>query len=273
MGLYHQTDTVGGVFNDGYSQGDTHDSDPAPGYQAERSSGPGTYGPVMSIGQIFGQQRGALAVALGGGSDVPANQNDVKTILSSTQNPGLTMADSGKGHTFGTATALPVIGDTVDVNNPAHRGIISPTSASDPQPLGISNYSKDYFSFLSDGLNPITLTANDGDDLLTPGVADPNATLRSKLNIYDLLGGLIGTATEDPSTLFETYSGLLLPGLYYAEITSFGGHVEISDPAFDPKHYYDMGGYFLTGSGMVPEPGSLSLLGIGLLAVAGRRKR
>ena len=83
-----------------------------------------------------------------------------------------------------------------------------------------------------------------------------NGTLRSQLKIYNSSGVLVASATEDASTLFETYSGLLPGGKYYAEISCFGGHVEVRGPAemLDPKHFYDMGAYFLTGSGFVSSP-------------------
>ena len=56
---------------------------------------------------------------------------------------------------------------------------------------------------------------------------------------------------------------------------SFGGHVQDS-PAFTPAEYFDMGAYFLTGSGfaaVVPEPGTACLLMIGMLGFAARRQR
>ena len=271
LGLNHQDDTIGGVYNGGYGLGDTFDSSPDPGYQAYSAGGVGFYGPTMAVPINF--QRATFAVGFGTGPnpDPRSNQNDVAVILSNAVNPGLTLVDSGNGHTRATATPLPVLGGLVDFTQA--EGVISPADPLNPQPLGIDNYTKDYFSFFSDGLNPITLTANNGTDFLTPGVADLGITLRSKLNIYDILGNLIGTATEDASTLFETYSGLLGAGLYYAEITSFGGHVQITDPAFDPKHYYDMGGYFLTGSGMVPEPGTGLLMLSGVVSSLALRRR
>jgi hypothetical protein len=214
-------------------------------------------------------------------------QNDVAVILSQTQNPGLTLASSAIGHSFATATAVPLVGNTIDVSSPLHDGLIVPASSDNPQPIGINNYTKDDFKFTSNGVTPITLTVHDGDDLLTPGVADPNATLNSILNIYNSSGTLLATeaedpstaALEDPTTFFETYTGLLSAGNYYAEVTSFGGRVQQSDdPNYNPAYYYDTGSYFLTGTGFaaiaVPEPTSIALagglVGIGLL---GRRRR
>ena len=70
----------------------------------------------------------------------------------------------------------------------------------------------------------------------------------------------MATATEASSTLSETYSGTLPAGNYYAEIDSYGGHTQTLG-SYNTTYYYDMGSYFLTGSGVsVPEPGTWAML-------------
>ena len=160
--------------------------------------------------------------------------------------------------------------------SPLHRGWISPASSASPTPINASNYTTDVFTFLSDGVTPISLTCNDGDDFLSAGTADNGLTLRSVLTIYDSAFNQVAIATEDASTLFETYSGLLGAGTYYAKVTSFGGHNEVT-ALYNPAQYYDVGGYFITGSGLatvaVPEPASLCLLTIGGIALLRRRRQ
>ena len=210
----------------------------------------------MFMGYPLNHQRTTWAVAFGGPDQ--ASQNDVGIMASITQNPGMTLLNSGNGHTFATATPLALIGNAVNVA--LAKGVISPASAANPIALGVNNYTKDDFSFYSDGVHPITLTAHDGTDLLTAGVADFGITLRSSLSIYNASAALVGTATEDASTLFETYTGLLPAGFYLRRDQSFGGHVETSNPILDPKQMYDMGAYFLTGSGFVSPAGQIDNL-------------
>ena len=68
-------------------------------------------------------------------------------------------------------------------------------------------------------------------------------------------------ATEAASTLFETYSGTLAAGNYYVEIASHGGKTQMLS-SYNTSCYFDMGSYFLTGSGLspVPEPGACVML-------------
>lgn len=253
LGLSHQSDYAGNTLVNEYGNGDF--------------GGGHAYNGIMAA--PFGNERSAFRLGDSNNGTPTHSQNDVSVLLDQSVNPGLHLLDSGKGHSFATATPLSITTGVVDVNNPATKGLINPASAANPQPIGIDNYTKDFFSFASDGISLITLTANDGTDLLTAGLADGGITLRSILNIYDASFSLFGTATDDASTLFETYSGTLPAGLYFAEITSYGGHAEIADPsvipAYNPAYFYDSGAYFLTGSGFapVPEPASFALLAIG----------
>ena len=277
LGLAHQSDYMGNTLVNEYGLGDTTAGGP--------NTGVGSYTAVM--GGQNGQQRKTFRA---GSSDnfQPGNfQNDIQKMLSSqtaamstslgrTGGVDLRLVDDGHSHTLATAAQLPVNGDGT-VNFSLASGVIMPNSESNPTPLGAGNYTKDFFKFTLNDPTSISLTAHDGSQFLTPGVADPGITLRSVLKIYDINGDVYATATEDGSTLFETYSGLLPSGTYYAGVESYGGHnqVNLLDPTFEPGSYYDMGAYFLTGSGFdpVPEPGTACLLAMGMVGFAARRRR
>ncbi len=251
LGLNHQSDYNGTTARNEYSAGS--------------GTGNNSYAPIM--GNSYSSQRGTWrsgpALALGGGI-----QNDLKAVM--TNNSGIgAFLDDGIGHTRPTATALPIIGGAVD--NMLAKGFIAPKSSANPNPLGEANYTTDFFKFHTDG-GVMTLTAVDGTQYITPGVADPGAMLKSTLRILDTNGTLIGTGALDASTMFETYSANLPGGDYYAQISSFGGFTY--GGSYDSANYYDMGSYFLTGSGFttVPEPGSMVALGVGI-AYFVRRKR
>ncbi len=205
--------------------------------------------------------------------------NDVKRMLAvNTAAVGngaanLHLINDGIGHSLATDTPLPIIGDNVDFN--IATGVIVPLSESNPLALGANNYTKDYFTFTLQSTALISLTANDGTQFLTPGVADGVGTLRSTLSIYNFGGSVIGTALEDASTLFETFTGTLSAGTYYAEIASFSGHEQISAD-FNAAQYFDMGAYFVTGTGFtnaVPEPGTFGLLIVGAGMMLRRRRQ
>ncbi len=266
FGLYHQGDFVGAANTpvNEYTNGDA-------------AAGNGSY--VAIIGNADGRQRITWRVGDTHPNDIQTIQNDVKTMLTvNTVAMGqagavdLHLVNDGIGHTLATATLLPVVGDFVDFN--LATGVIVPNSEANPLALGAGNYTKDWFTFTLGTASSIVLTANDGTQFLTPGVADGIGTLRSTLTIYDGNGLSIGAAVEDASTLFETFMGNLAAGTYYAEIGSFGGHAQIS-PTFNDAQYFDMGAYFLTGSGFasVPEPGTAFLLVMGILGFAARRRR
>lgn len=232
----------------------------------DASSGDGSY--VAIMGNASDRQRVTWRV---GDSNVSENQevvNSVQRILATNNTttgagrPGtvdLHFIDDGIGHSSGTATPLPVDASG-NVDSGQAKGVIVPNDEINPNPLGASNYTEDWFSFVTDGMNPVTLTATNGTSFLVDGVADGVGPLRSELCIFDTAVTLVDCATEDGSTLFSTYTDTLTAGTYYAKITSFGGH-EQDNPDFNDAQYYDMGAYFLSGSGfLVPEPASSTWL-------------
>jgi hypothetical protein len=241
LGLEHQSDYTGSTKNNEYSLGDNN-------------SGNGTYAPIM--GAAYYTQRGAWRV--GDASGAPNHyQNDIVAILGNSGMGGF--IEDGIGHTMATATPLPLNGTSVNYN--LAKGIIEPASTSNPQPIGVSNYTTDYFQFRSNGTTPISLTVNDGSEFLTPGVADPGAMLRSTLKILNSSGTVVVTANEAASTLSETFTGFLPAGVYYAQIASYGGKTQALS-GYNASYFYDMGSYFVTGSGLftVPEPATWAML-------------
>lgn len=246
FGLQHQGDFNAGVQVNEYSNGDT-------------SAGAGSYVPTM--GNASDRQRAAWRLGTAHDDDNnPFQQNDVAVIAA---NDGMSFVDSPIGNSFAMATDLPLIGSFIDVSDPLHRGEINPIDQGGGtfDPSGFDKYTSDFFTFETDGLNPITLTLNNGSDLLVDGIADNGATFRGFLEIFDSSLAFIATGMEALDTLSTTYTGILGSGTYYAQISSFGGHSESS--GFDSAAYFDMGGYFLTGSGfgvMIPEPTTGSLI-------------
>jgi hypothetical protein len=258
LGLPHQSDFIGETSVNEYCLGDTTVDGP--------NTGIGSYTAVM--GGQNGQQRKTFRAGSSNNYQPGNFSNDVKQMLSSqsaanaaslgrTGGVDLRLVDDGIGHTLAAATEMPLNPDGT-VNFSLASGVIMPASESDPIPLGAGNYTKDFFKFTLTSPTLISLTANNGTQYLTLGVADPGITLRSVLKIYDAAGDLYATATEDASTLLATYSGLLAVGTYYASVESYGGHHQVSlqNPTFEPCDYYDMGGYFLTGTGFATDPGS-----------------
>ncbi len=265
FGLYHQSDYTGDTLTHEYTNGDA----------VGTTTTPGTY--VAIIGNADARQRIAWRVGDTDQNGVRTPINDIQSMLATDNvsngragTANLHLVDDGIGHSRDTATPLAITGNTVDFN--LAQGVIVPNSETTPVASGFTNYTQDWFSFNSTG-SPITLTANDGTEFLTPGVADGAGTLRSTLDIYNAAGLIVGTAIEDASTLFETYTGTLPLGTYYANIDSFGGHVQDA-PAFNAATYYDTGAFFLTGSGFaaVPEPASLGLVLISGIFCARRRR-
>ncbi|TWU39930.1 hypothetical protein Q31b_32460 [Novipirellula aureliae] len=278
FGLYHQSDysdTTSTLVNE-YSLGDDAPED-------------GAYVPI--IGQADGRQRVAFRV---GDADVEGArtvQNDVAKMLSTSSIAGsgnrtgaadLMLIDDGIGGTRDDATTLALTGDIIDVSSRQNKGVIVPLNSSDLDPLGVEKYTENWHSFYTDGMDAISLMVNNGTDFLSAGVADlltidsMAGLLRSKLTIFDATGSVVGTGVESDDTLTVSFSDLLAQGNYFAQVQSFGGHVQDA-PAYSDASYFDMGAYFLTGSGFdvsaVPEPSSIAFCMIGFVAVVGSRRR
>jgi len=266
FGLTHQGDWTGSTLVNEYSNGDAN-------------PGNGSY--VPAVGNSFDRQRLAWRIGNAHTVNAPEIVNDVKAMLlinnaAFADNAGrigvanLHLIEDGIGHTRPTATPLSLSGNTIIPS--AAKGVIVPLSEANPAAIGAANYTEDWFSFSSTG-SLITLICTDGTNFLDPTTSDSVGMLRSSLKIYDANGLLVASGIEDASTLFETYTGTLPAGTYYAQIGSFGGHAQDS-PDFNSASYFDMGAYFLSGSGFapVPEPGALSLLLMCGIALARRRR-
>lgn len=265
FGLDHQGDYNGSTQVAEYSSGD-------------QNPGNGSYVPIM--GNASDRQRTAWRVGDVNKTTDPMGQtvvNDVQSMLA--LNGSLQFVDDGIGNSLSTATPLAIVGGSIDVTSSTGKGVIVPLSSTDPDPLGASNYTENWHSFYTDGIGAINLTLHNGLDLLTAGVEDLSGidlqagTLRSTLSIFDSVGTLVGMGVEDATTLFSQYNDTLASGTYYAVVNSFGGHQQDS-PSFNPAEYFDMGAYFLTGSGfdVVPEPSSFVLLAFASVTIAVRRR-
>lgn len=260
LNLNHQGDSgIGGADNREYSSNGG-------------ATGNGSYAPIM--GNSYRAQRGTWRV---GNYYDPLNgetgfQNDVLALL---RNNGMTLIDDGIGHSLANATALPFNGS--DNNLAMARGFINPLSSSNPDPLGVDNYTKDYFKFTMDADRLVTLNLANGRDWVTPGVAEVGATLRSKLNLFRANDPInpFGFGIESTDTLSSSFTGLLSAGDYWIEVTSFGGHQSTFDPS---ARYFDMGSYVLSGSGVVagvvvvPESGTFLFIGLGLIGLLAKRR-
>jgi hypothetical protein len=231
LGLEHQSDCLSGPLGP-YSVMVNE-------YSAGTGTGPGSVSPIM--GATTNAERQLWSIGTSGCGDffIPGIiQNDAQIIAN---NAGLGgFIDDGIGHTRASATPLPQRGNAVDFT--LARGVIVPASSSNPAPLGSANYRPDYWSFTTSG-GPFTLTANSGDDYLTPGIADPGATLRTLLTLYDANGTVV--ATSPTTSLSGTITTTLGAGSYSVSVTAVGNAI---DPAFSGRQFFDMGPFFLTGT-------------------------
>jgi hypothetical protein len=213
---------------------------------------PGTASRAPIMGNSDGGARGLWrrGTSINGPTSI---QNDVALLLTNAGIAGNGVAgfmDSGIGHTRQTATALPLTGNTIDSSTA--KGIITPNSATDPNPLGEANYTTDFFTFtIGAGGANINITLRSGLSTITAGTADPGAILDATLRLLDSQGNVLSTANS--GTLAETISqNNLAAGLYYLQISSAGAD----------SQYFDLGSYFLTGTIIpVPEPRTVLLIG------------
>lgn len=262
-----------GIHEDGHALGLNHQRDETTGADYSDNNGAqgfGSYAPIM--GTTYVSQRGTWRQGRAG-----TNSNDV-AVMQSQANMGA-FQDDGIGHSLATATQLAINGTGV-VNSGLAKGWIMP-KASTNYSAGAggtattgdaTNYTTDLFKFRASG-GTISLTANDGTSYLQTGVADPGATMRSVLRILDKNGNLIGTGAESASTLTHTYSGSLVAGDYYAQVLSYGAYISSYESS---SRYFNMGGYFLSGSGFaqpVPEPATMIALAGGAAAFLRRRRK
>lgn len=239
-----------------------HDENNGNEYSSNNNAqGNGSYAPIMGVG--YYTQRMTWRDGKNG-----VNDNDVVELLKNTNIGGI--LDSGNGHSMADATTLAVNPDGT-VNSASAKGWIMPKASTGYSAVGEDSYTRDYFRFTSLG-GSATLTAYDGTEFLNPGQADPGATMRSVLRIRDISGNVVGTAVEDASTLVHTWTGNLAAGTYFAEVASYGAYTSSYEPS---SRYFNMGAYFLSGSGLaaVPEPSSILALSAGAAFLLKRRRR
>ena len=232
LGLEHQSDYNGTTLVNEYS--DNNDA-----------QGNGSVSPVMGV--TYYSQRGVWRSGTSdSGNGTLQQQNDVAVIANDPNMGGL--EDDGVGHTVATAALLPTTGTTV--NFAAAHGVIVPASSASPNPIGVSNYTADVYAFNSSG-SAVTLTVNNGGSKVLPGTADAAPTLASSMSILNSGGTVLYTAAENFATQTESITQTLPAGRYYVEVNSAGGQTGTFDGS--TNGYYDMGSYFLTGTGVTGQ--------------------
>jgi hypothetical protein len=250
--ISHENGHAAGLSHQGDYTGSTRVNE----YSSNRNSS--SLRPIMGVG--YSSSRNAWAVGRVN-TTTTTIQNDAGRIL---QNNGMGgFMDDGIGRTLATATALHLDGETI--NPIINQGIIVPVSNANPNPLGVDSYTRGFFSFETRMAGINTITVNAGTQFLAAGIADPHASLDATLRILDSNGNQL--AISNTASLSETISLELGIGQYFVEVSSAGGKVGSLGPSgnWEPKYYFDMGAYFLTGSILaVPEPGT----GLVLLVLA-----
>ena len=258
---------------DGHAFGLNHQSDytpinPGPSalvneYSAGTGTGNGSVAPVM--GDSYTAQRGLWSIGTvdsTSGKGAPTIQNDAKVIVN---NPNMNgFFKDGIGQSLHDTSTLPINGN--QINSKFATGVIVPLNAANPG----DSYTTDFWSFHTSG-GAVTLNELSGISTITPGVADPGATLSATMILYNASDLVVGQTSA--GILSQTLALNLPAGDYVVEIASQGG-VTDNNADYNNRQFFDVGSYFLTGSIPVPEPGTIVLAafaGLGLLLRAGRR--
>jgi hypothetical protein len=252
LGLQHQSDYNGSTLVNEYSSNGG-------------ATGVGSYAPIMGVSYYAQRGLWRSGNADQGDPNGPTPQNDPQVIFA---NQNMTITSDGIGQTRLTATLLPVAGSNIDYTQA--KGVIVPADQANPNPIGVSNYTSDYFSFSSTGGN-MNVTLYDSAERLTPGTPDPGGTLSSTLTLLDSDGNVITTVGTNYSTMSENITRSIPAGLFYLQVASTGGEIPATDST-NPQ-YYDMGDFFMTGFVPAPEPTSLMLTSFAASFLLLRRRR
>jgi hypothetical protein len=242
-------------------------------YSSGSGTGTGSFAPIM--GNSYSAQRGTwrLGTADTSNGGASTQQNDPAVIGANNNMNGF--VNDNVGHTRPTATVLPQTG--TNINATAAKGYISPANAAAPNPIGVANYTTDFWSFTTGTTSNVQVTLVSGGERITPGTADPGAMFDGTVSLLDSSGNLqLSASTHNTANLQGSFNlGNLAPGTWYLQIQSFGGETNSAGAGIQSTNYFDMGSYFLSGSiTPVPEPTTLTLTagGFGLLAWSRRRK-
>ena len=255
LGLSHQARWSGGVLQSDYDDG---------------TSTGNAIAPIMGV--AYSTTRGVWRIGATSSNSSPTAQNDLRVLQ---LNAGIQVAnstgfiDAGIGRSFATATPLPLTGTSI--NSLLAKGVITPLSSTNPNPIGESNYTSDFFTFSVSAGAPknLNVTLLSGRSTITAGVADPGATLNATLRLLDAFG--VEMAVSNTGVLSESITfNNLTEGTYYLKISSAGGFTDINGYG-----YFDLGSYTVIGTfAPVPEPTTiLSLAGVSFIAIGWNRRR
>ena len=257
---------------DGHALGLSHQSDVYPNtpttieYSKNNdASGPGSFSPIMGR---FNGQRGTFRNGTKLDDSAPGGfslQNDVAVINNL---PDMRAVDDGVSHDLSRPTPIVLSGSSIGPRGAS--GYLKPVDFLNPDPMGVDSYTKDYFSFGSNG-GPLTIKLTAGSSFFAANANDYGETFEGLLKIFNLDGTLVATTVLSADTYSATFSGTLAAGAYVAEVSDIGGYQSTYDAT---AQYYTMGAYFLNGSGLtaVPEPASLAAFAIALTVVRRRRR-